>query len=73
MPSDQLILIIQFQNYSQQFKNLMCDILMHMTVEFLNVGPAPLDHLGLGALLLGDEFLDVVGFQVVIQPRENFN
>lgn len=44
-----------------------------MTVEFLNVGPAPLDHLGLGALLLGDEFLDVVGFQVVIQPRENFN
>lgn len=44
-----------------------------MTVEFLNIGPVPLDHLGLTALRLGDEFEDAVGFQVIIQPRENFN
>lgn len=44
-----------------------------MAVEFLNIAPVPLDHLGLTALRLGDEFEDAVGFQVIIQPRENFN
>jgi hypothetical protein len=51
----------------------MRNILVHMAVEFLNVLPVPLDHLGLTALRLGDEFEDVVGFQVIIQPREKLN
>jgi hypothetical protein len=51
----------------------MRDILVHIAVEFLNVLPIPLDHLGLTALRLGDEFEDVVGFQIIIQPREKLN
>lgn len=34
----------------------MRNILVQMAVEFLNVLPVLLDHLGLTALRLGDEF-----------------
>lgn len=51
----------------------MRNILVQMTVEFLNVLPILLDHLGLTALRLGDEFEDVVGFQIIIQPRKKLN
>lgn len=51
----------------------MRNILVQMAVEFLNVLPVLLDHLGLTALRLGDEFEDVVGFQIIIQPRKKLN